>query len=164
MTAQMNVKPIDEQNYLKRNALGGLLVGGLWSSEIITNFITLTLESSPVSFVFFGVVSFALLIALIFSFFKALSSANKVTKDTIWCGNFQDEYLNHVNLKGYKYAFNSVLFILLLVYALVGFEGTAIGDALLSIELQDFCKLIMSTIFFSYGFVVLYLLKGADDE
>ncbi|MBU2894104.1 hypothetical protein KO495_12350 [Colwellia sp. D2M02] len=164
MSTQMNVRPIDEQNFLKRNALLGLLVGTLFSGEVLYIFLEQILMCNSV---IMGILRFSglvIFILMIVALFKTLNSANRVKKDAFWYGNLQDEYLNYVNLKGYKYVFNFSSFILFLFYVLAGFEGTVISNALLSLELRDFCKLIMSTIFFSYALPVLYLLRGIEDE
>ncbi len=164
MTTQMNVQPMDEQNFLKRNALLCLILAGYFIFDIFyTQLDEALLDYSLLknSLLFIGVViSIAMVVILV----KTCKSANRITKDTSYYGNFQDEYLNFINIKGYKYAFNFTSVYFLIVYILTDFDGTWISDITMEISIQEFCKLSMGFIFISYALPVLYMLKGADDE
>jgi len=164
MTAQVNVLPIDEQNYLKRNALLCLVLGVLFSFSFFYILFEQDISSMPIlenSLLFVGAVIF---ISMMVICFKTINSANRVKKDTFYCGNFQDEYLNHVNLKGYKYVFNFVCFYFITIFICTGPTISEAIDFLPLISIRDFCLLTMGLIFISYALPVLYMLKGGDDE
>ncbi len=164
MSAQMNVKPIDEQNYLKGNALLSLVLGVLFSFSFFYMLFEESISTSPVlegGLLFVGSIIF---IAAMVICFKTVNSANRVKKDTFYCGNFQDEYLNHVNLKGYKYVFNFVSFYFITIFICTGPTSSEAIDFLPLISIRDFCMLTMGLVFISYALPVLYLLKDAEDE
>ena len=164
MTAQMNVQPIDEQNFLKRNALLCLILAGYFIFDIFYTQLGEVLIDYPLlknSLLFIGAVLF---ISMVVILFKTCKSANRVAKNTSYFGNFHDEYLNFMNIKGYKYAFNFTSVYFLIVYILADFDGTWISGITTVISIQDFCKLSMGFIFISYALPVLYMLKGADGE
>ncbi|MCJ8292995.1 MAG: hypothetical protein MJK15_01190 [Colwellia sp.] len=164
MTTQVNVKPIDEQNHLKRNALLYLVLGIIFSFSFLYNFFEQTISAEPTlerTLLFAG---FVLFIVMIFVCFKVMKSANNIKKETFYCGNFQDEYLNYVNMKGYKYSFNFACFYLITIYIVTELYRNSTSDFTAVIDISNFCVVTMGLIFISYSIPVLYLLKGADDE
>ncbi len=166
MSASINVKPIDEQNYLKNHALLCLS----WATFIIFNFVYFIfaeqvsgesiLDGSGV-YLGFLIVGF---ITLMVMTFKTAIATTKVKKSTYYYGNFQDEYLNHVNAKGYKYVFNFMCFYLIALWLVTsGMEITA-NELFSSISLSEFIMVTFGLMFISYAVPVLYMLKGGDDE
>jgi hypothetical protein len=165
MPVAINVKPIDEQNFLKRNALGSLFAGFYFFGGFFYSIMQPYIENNGVSLWPFALVAIAIIIVLFTSLIKTLSSGRKVSNDTLYCGNFQDEYLNYINAKGYKYAANFTGLSLFFVYVLITpFEETFLGTAVLSITIREFLDLTIGVLIFSYALPVLYMLKGADDE
>jgi len=154
MTTQVNVKPIHEQNYLKDNALIKLLFGGVFTIDGIVTFFELATWASLV----LAYAAFAMLIGALFYVFKVFT--NKVRKETSKYDNFQDEYLNHINMKGYKYAFNSAFMSLNVILAVTVFSG----DLLAVFSPKDFCQLVLGLVCISYSLPVLYMLKDTEDE
>lgn len=154
MTRQVNVKPIDEQNYLKDNTLIKLLFGGLFTFDVIFTFFELATWAS----LLLGTAFFAIIIGIFFYGFKVFT--NKVKKETSNYDIFQDEYLNHINMKGYKYAFNFAFMSLNVILAVTVFSG----DLLAVFSTKDFCQLALGLICISYSLPVLYMLKDTEDE
>jgi hypothetical protein len=164
MSAKLTVQPIDEQNYLKHNALLCLVLGVLFSFSFFYIIFEQGISSMPIlenSLLFIGaVISISMMVICI----KTIKSANKVKNDTFYYGNFKDEYLNHINLKGYKYVFNFVCFYFFTIFICMGPTISEAIDFLPLISIRDFCLLTMGLIFISYALPVLYMLNGTDDE
>jgi hypothetical protein len=161
MTIQVNVQPIDEQNFLKRNALLCLLLGLFFSSDLIYTVFQQQISAVPLlkySLMLFG---FFIFIAMLVMLVRTMDSANKITKETFYYGNFQDEYLNYINAKGYKYAFNFALFYLLSTYYITSVWGNDLASI---INISELSKFSAGIVFISYALPVLYMLNGTDDE
>jgi uncharacterized membrane protein len=115
MSVAINVKPADEQNYLKNHALLCLSL----ATFLIVNFVYLLFaeQVSGKSILDGSVIYLACLIigfiTLMVMTFKTAIATTKIKKSTYYYGNFQDEYLNHVNAKGYKYVFIFMCFYLI---------------------------------------------------
>ncbi len=160
MSAQMNVQPADEQNYLKRNALLNLILGFFFIGGTSYHYISDFILSSSLFMALSGLLALSTLIGMIVLLTKTISSSKKIQKKMFYYGSFNDEYLNYVNGKGYKYVFNFITF-----YFLVVWLGTGISESLLgALTIRQFCELTIGLVFISYAVPVLYLLKGADDE
>jgi hypothetical protein len=164
MTKQVNVKPMDEQSYLMRNALLSVILGTSFVGESIYSHFEQYLQSHSLINAGVSIIGGGIFIGMIVMLIKTLNSANKVLKKTFYYGNFEDEYLNYINAKGYKYACNFILFFCFVIYILSDFNGTVASELMLSTSTREFCQLTVGLIFISYALPVLYLLKGADDE
>jgi len=164
MTTQLDVKPMDEQSYLMRNALLGVILGAWFLGESLHGYFEQYLQSHSMISLAVSILGGVIFISMMVILIKVMKSANKVQKKTFYYGNFEDEYLNYVNAKGYKYAFNFILIFFFVVYFLSGLDGTVASEVALSISIREFCQLTVGLIFISYALPVLYLLKGADDE
>jgi hypothetical protein len=164
MSAQMNVKPIDEQNYLQKHASLCLFFGVLSSFNFIYILFSEQIRSVPFlheSLLFIGALGFITMMVITF---KTAIATKKVKKNTYYYGNFQDEYLNHVNAKGYKYVFNFMCFYLITIWLITSVTSTLENDVLSFISISNFSMFTMGLVFLSYALPVLYMLKGVDDE
>ncbi len=164
MSVQMNVKPIDEQNYLKNNALLGLFTGMLFSGDIISRFFYNNNESD--GFFSSGLLIAGIIVAILmmYSLFQVAQYSCKIKKRTFYYGNFKDEYLNHINSIGYKYAFNIICCYLLFVFFSTEYPKSNEAQISYVMTVKDFCLLTIGIVFLSYSTPVLYMLKGVDDE
>jgi hypothetical protein len=164
MTISINVQPIDEQNFLKRNALLSLSLGFFFSIDMMSILLTPTFKQYSWLELAATIVGTVLAITLVVMSFKTLFIARKISQDTFYCGNFQDEYLNHVNAKGYKYGFNFVALFLLSVYYISGFSHMWIDEVSLLINTREFAKFTAGLVFISYAIPVLYMLNSDDAD
>jgi hypothetical protein len=164
MPAAIHVKPMDEQNYLQKHALLCLFFGVLSSFNFIYILFSEQIRSVPFlheSLLFIGVLGFITMVVITF---KTAIATKKVKNSTYYYGNFQDEYLNHVNAKGYKYVFNFMCFYLITLWLVTFSMQISANELLLSISFSQFIMVTFGLMFISYSVPVLYLLKGADDE
>lgn len=143
--------PINEQIYLKRNALVCIVLGVLFVADSICNHFKLSVELEYFTFI--------LLVASIIFIFLFILSLIKVGKSIFLFGNFEDEYFSHIHNTGYKYAF-SLISIFLVVVAVTSNIFPWLTEGLLVREFSKFCAGLM---FIGYSLPILYLLRG-DDE
>lgn len=152
--------PASEQDYLRSNAILALILGlvftlDLWSlalsevsaSEWLTNILIIGV----------AILFFLMLVYLV----KASKGAFTFNRKAFWLGTFNDEYLNHINLKGYKYAFNitcGLLIALMLMADFNVFEGLPN-----EVTLKQIFKSIIGLVFWGYAIPVLYMLRGEDE-
>ena len=143
--------PINEQIYLKRNALVCIVLGALFIADSIYNHFNSSMELEYLTFTLF--------ITSIIFIFLFLLSLIKIGKSVFLLGNFEDEYLNHIHNTGYKYAF-SLISIFLVVVAVTSNIFPKLTENLL---VREFSKFSAGLMFISYSLPILYLLRG-DDE
>lgn len=143
--------PINEQTYLKRNALACVVLGALYIADAIYNHLT---SSVGLKYLTFG-----LFVASIIFIALVLQSLSKVSKRVFLFSNFEDEYLNHIHNTGYKYAFSLIATFLVLVSITTNIFPH-LSEWLL---VREFSKFSAGLMFISYSLPILYLLR-ADDE
>ncbi len=143
--------PVNEQVYLKRNALVCFVLGILFIADALYNNFTSSVGLKYLTFMFF-------IAALIFIVMFLLSLI-KMTKSAWLFGNFEDEYLNHIHNTGYKYAFSFMSFFLVVVSVTVNLFPYLIEGMLV----REFSKFSAGLMFMSYSLPIIYLLRG-DDE
>ena len=164
MITQLNVQPMDEENYLKYFALFSLVIGTIFISGVLESFISQYFFNESVVTTSLNIIRVFLYISMVVIIFRMSAPANRVLKKTLYWGNFQDEYLNYISAKGYNYAFNFVFLYLVVAYLFIDLFGEFPESISLVQDLQGFCELSAGLMLICYALVVLYLLKGADDE
>jgi len=164
MITQLNVQPMDEENYLKCFALFSLAIGTIFISGVIESFILQYFSNESVVAISLNFIRVCLYISMAIIIFKMSAPANRVLKKTLYWGNFQDEYLNFISAKGYNYAFNFIFFYLVISYFLIELFWTFPENVSVVEGLTGFCELSVGLMLICYALVVLYLLKGDDDE
>lgn len=95
-------------------------------------------------------------VAMLYFLVSSLSNLPNTAKKSFWTGVFEDEYVNQLNLKGYKWAFVTsciTLFPFMLFDVSRHYEITT----------KDFATIVMSALFFGYALPVLYGLRQ-DNE
>ena len=159
MTDLTTSQPHNEQTFLKRNALLCTLLGMLLIFEALDIFANSNIAHGPLLDAFLIIGALALLVTLVVMLFKTLGTSYKISRQAYWFGNFQDEYINHINAMGYKYAFNTVCGALILCYGATRAEWLDTASS----DIGLLCKMGLGIVFLSYSLPVLYLLRG-DDE
>jgi hypothetical protein len=105
----------------------------------------------------FALINFIFLIVMLVKVFK---SARLLSGSSYWFGYLEDEFLEHINNKGYKYGFITlIIFTSFITFGydafLSDFEGLTVSI------IGSFCVSIGC---FTYGITVLSYLKASDDE
>ena len=160
MTNKTESTTISEHHFLKGNALLSLAIGLMFIAEMIEILFEPFINEHAWLDVSLTVFAFIVAIIVLIQIVKTLSVAGGLSKSTFWFGDFNDEYFNHLNLKGYKWAFNILCFILLFLYI---FDDLTIiyFD---SVTITDFAKFMIGFLFISYSLPVLYLLHKEDSN
>ena len=146
-----------EQQYLKHNAMLMLMIG-----------ITFLLDASYRLFfggrlgdwfvVLFGLLAMLVLAVGVVSMAKSLRYSRRAM---FWTNRFNDEWLAHLNMKGYRYAGHSLMALLFITFLLNRFGG--IDQWLASLDLASFSTLLLSVGAIAYSLPVLLGLRGADE-
>ncbi len=150
--------PANEFFYLKSNALLSLALGLYFLSGMIRVWLSSLIETNQffaVSFMFFSIL---ILFIILCYWVLALVAAKQLPKSTYLFGTFKDEYFNHINDKGYKWAFN--LSILLLSLLIVFDSFSSLFN---EVSIADFSKFIMGFSLIGYALPVLFLLRGETE-
>lgn len=91
---------------------------------------------------------------------KVSKSARLLSRSSYWFGYLEDEFLEHINNKGYKYGFITLLtFTVFITFCFDGFLSDFEG---LTVSIMS--SLCASIGCFAYGITVLSYLKASDDE
>ncbi|TQV71024.1 hypothetical protein FLL45_22110 [Aliikangiella marina] len=159
MSPNNSPNPHTEQDYLLSSAVLSLSIGfiltlNFWSwllADVSTN-------STITTIVQFAV--FALFIVTLVYLSRTSRGAFTFNRRAFWLGQFSDEFLNHINRKGYQYAFNVTCFVLILLM-LSDFGGFA--EAMAGVSASTLAKSILGVMFISYALPVLFLLRAEDE-
>jgi len=143
--------PINEQLFLKRNALVCIVLGIFFLTDFIYNYFNSSIEIEFLNFILF-IVSIGFIVMF-------LMSANKIGKNVFLFGNFKDEYLNHIHNTGYKYSFSFIsLFLVVLTIT-----SSLFPKLFSTLPVHEFSKLSAGLMFISYSLPILFLLRGEDE-
>lgn len=95
-------------------------------------------------------------VAMLYFLVSSLSNIPSANKKSFWTGEFEDEYINQINLIGYKWAF---------IASCIALTPFMLFDISRHYEIstKDFATLAMSMVFFGYALPVLYGLRQ-DNE
>jgi hypothetical protein len=147
-----------EHKFLHSKAMTSLFLassiffGSIYERSLITEF------PESVDWIIIGLMLvsyFCLLILLV----KDFILANRMSYKALWSGAFDDEYLEHINRKGYKYGYVTSVSLLAVFY---------IFDSEISlaswISFRELLPLILFTAMGSYGAAIICHMHGAIDE
>ena len=82
-----------------------------------------------------------------------------MSKRSFWYQYYDDEFLNHINVSGYKPALNILMLILFL--ELIASDINLVTSTTYTIS--EFSRFCIGVSAFCYGMGVFILLKGADN-
>jgi hypothetical protein len=152
MTNDIKSTVVKEEKDLYNNAITSLLVAAMFIFDYLDKFQEPLIKMYTLIYVLYGIAFIAIFILLIRNLIKA---ATRMSKKNFWVDNYEDEYFNYINNKGYKYLCCTLL-IYLTIFSIFGknFE---------SIPIDSFCKFGAALGFFTYGLTVILLLKSKDD-
>ncbi|WP_199609779.1 hypothetical protein [Flocculibacter collagenilyticus] len=150
--------PDIETNYLKNNALNMFFLSIFFIVSAAWPFIDRQAIPGAI-YILMSLGLLAIIITALTFGLKSIKGLSKEHKQAFWYGQFSDEYLNFVNLQGYKYAFNIAISALLITWltAILGFSLTFQINTLLMVHA------LLAIIFLSYSLRVLYLLRAEDE-
>ncbi|MCP4988181.1 MAG: hypothetical protein GY928_19675 [Colwellia sp.] len=152
--------PANENDLLKSSALLGLVLGVYFMLNVISSWFLPLKEDYQLftnSLTFLIVV---ILIMVLVYWVLTLVAAKKLPQSTYLFGVYKDEYFNHINNKGYKWAFNLAI---MLLFSLVFIDSYS--SIFNTVSIADFSMFIMGFIFVAHALPVLFLLRGeAQDE
>ena len=106
MNTQTVSSATNEQVFLQRNALLSFVLGVIFTAELFEELFASAIANNywlDMSLTGMAIVTFMTVIVLLV---KTVKSVGGISKSAFWYGEFQDEYVNFLNLKGYKWAFN----------------------------------------------------------
>ena len=159
MKTQTISTAVNEQIFLKRNSLLGVFAGLMFISSPIYKLLEPIITEHDWLNLVLALLSLILGMLIFFTFFSTIKSMENVGRYTIWTGNFNDEYFNHINNKGYKYSFVTSC-ILLLDFSVF---GRHLQNFLGGLFLSEFSDFMLGVIFLSYSLPILFLLRGEDE-
>lgn len=147
--------PEQEHEYLKYNGLASIAIGFVLFFSVAYSALSTQMgvhQSVKAGLMGAGVIS-------VISIFYLLIKGNKFNHmlrfKSVWLANYGDEFLNHVNLVGYKLAFWLMLFLL-------GAGYLGVFD-FLALSTKNFSTLIMSIALIAYGLTIVIKLRDADE-
>ena len=88
------------------------MLGVVFSLQSSQDALEAIFSGYPALSIALNVLFFVLLITLFAFTVKAALRSKKMHWRSVWHQYYEDEYLNHINLSGYKWAFNIVLLFL----------------------------------------------------
>lgn len=149
--------PEVEYNFLKNNAIFILIFGLMMLFFVLENYFPPALKEQA----WISVASASIMILiLIYLMLNALKySTFLVNRQAYWFGNFHDEYLDHVNTKGNKYAL-AAAGVFLGIGLMLG-ESWVVEQQIISFK--DYVQLNAAVLALTYGISVLCLLRGEHD-
>lgn len=150
---------INEQVFLKRNSLLGVFAGLMFISSPLYKLLEHFITRYDWLYITLALLGAILGISIIITFLKIIKSMENVDRYTIWYNNFNDEYFNHINNKGYKYSFNASCTFLVFISVF----GHHFQDVLVNLSFSDFAEFTLGLSFISYSLPVLFLLRGEDE-
>mgnify|MGYP000439001105 CR=1 FL=1 len=106
---------------------------------------------------------FGLSVYFIYFMYKVVTTMSSIKKRNFWTASFEDEYLNHLNLLGFKWAFHSVIFALspFLFSNISSFISESFPAN--SISAKALATLVIGAMFICYALPVLYGLNKSDE-
>ncbi len=152
--AEMQINEMyNEQKYLKRNAMGSLCLGGYFLLNAISS---ISHGEGASYFNLFTIPLFLLSCSGLYFIISAASIGPKVNSKKFWSSAFGDEYLNHLNLRGFKWAFVVTGTIFIIIMALSVFELSTLQ----SVSIRYFSELVLGVMFVAYSTPIVYELFG----
>jgi hypothetical protein len=151
----------NEYLFLKNNALLGFSLGVWFTSDVIGQVLSSFIGNNrwvDVSLMGVGIVVTLLFVVQLV---KTINTMGGLSKAAFWYNDFQDEYINYINLKGYKWAFNIGLGVLFVFHIFDDHTNVTFN----SISISDFSLFIVGVVSIAYSLPVAYwLCKESDDE
>lgn len=160
MTSITPNSPVAEQKHLETNAWVSIMLGVVFSLQSSQDALETMFSGYPALSIALNVLFFVLLITLFAFTVKAALISKKMHWRSVWHQYYEDEYLNHINLSGYKWAFNIVL--LFLFCSFLAFDSTLIQSE--SFDIANFAQFSIGVAGLCYGLRIFVLAKGSDDE
>lgn len=142
-----------ELKYIKKNAYLSLALAICFFLKGVGSVVTFEIHALNL---IGGFAILATTIVMLYFLVSSLSNLPNTAKKSFWTGVFEDEYVNQLNLKGYKWAFVTsciTLFPFMLFDVSRHYEITT----------KDFATIVMSALFFGYSLPVLHGLRQ-DNE
>lgn len=152
--------PQIEQMYLSRNSWLTIILGTLLVFDLlILSTKGINLGGYPLSNILEGF-AFLNLIFLVVMLVKTIKYASLLSSSSFIFGYLEDEFLEHINNKGYKYGF----FSLLIFSSFIAFGFDAFLSGFEGLTVKIIASSCASVGCFTYGITILYYLKASDDE
>ncbi|NQZ20593.1 MAG: hypothetical protein HRT53_00930 [Colwellia sp.] len=151
----------NEHLYLKSNALFSFALGFVFTFDVIDQAFSSIIENNHWVDILLTGMGVIVLLVLVVQLVKTLHAMEGLSKAAFWYGDFQDEYVNFINLKGYKWAFTMAISVLLIFCIFDDLADVAFS----SISISDFSEFIVGLIFIAYSLPVIYsLYKDSENE
>ena len=148
-----------ELQYLKGSGFLALAIGLFFLTDAVRIVYFQYNNHSEIINLILNVIEGLFLLFMVVVLFKNLGAFTNVASKTAWYGKFDDEYLNHTNMKGYQYAFN-----LAIITLFIGmFAGDIWPDETSVVSLHIFCKTVFAISLLGYSFPVLKSLYDETD-
>ena len=156
MSDSMTVK--NETRYLRSAGLLSFALGLLFLVSTLPEMLSLKEGWSAYVKTGFGVVEVFLFFVMMFYLIKNITTARAISNGAFWLGQFDDEFLTHTNMRGFKDAFH-VLFLVLLTGMLVNGVFPAWTE---SQNISVFSKFVTASGLLGYSVPVLKTLYSED--
>jgi hypothetical protein len=146
-------KQYDEHEFLSKASSSVIYIGIYFLSQGMINVIGS--EINAVLFIL-GMVGQLLGLRGIYLSFVAAKYGPSPLSGNYWFATFEDEYLNHLTMKGYKWAFMSIsaLLFILMIFGEGGFIGTQQSAPAAAVAM-----LLTGTLALAYGVPITYELR-----
>ncbi|MFY8299790.1 hypothetical protein AAEU28_13570 [Pseudoalteromonas sp. SS15] len=150
-----------ELQYITWHAYLALVMGLLFFSASLESFLDFQ-ASKSLTFVY-GIAKFGLSVYFIYFMYKVITTMSSIKRRNFWTASFEDEYLNHLNLLGFKWSFHSVIFALspFLFSNISSFISESFPAD--SISAKTLATLVIGVMFICYALPVLYGLNKSDE-
>ena len=152
--------PLIEQLFMKRNATLSIFIGFILIAEILDAMLTGLYGQYEWLESFASIAGVLIFLLMMITLVRLFRVSRNVSGSVFWFGNYQDEYLNHVNLKGYKYVFNIACFVLIAAFVLDDYSGAVATQY----SIGELARVMAGVIFLSYGLPVWYLLRSDNAD
>lgn len=152
--------PIAEQQHLETNAWLCILLGIVFALQSAQDVINSLLANLSYASIAFDMIFVLLLITLVVLTVKTAVFSKNMHWRSVWHQYYEDEFLNHINLSGYKWAFNVTL--LFLFASFLAFDSKLVASELYNIG--HFTQLSIGVAGLCYGLRIFTLVKGSDNE
>jgi hypothetical protein len=152
----MEIKQYDEQTCLRMSAAGSLHIGLALMSFALFDLLS---DGFNVGAAIFAFVFMSLLLRGLYFSVSVAMFGPKPSSKGYWSSLFQDEYLNYLNMKGYKWAFMTISGLLFILY----FGGEKLSSGLLQeISIKNLAMFQIGVVWIAYSTPILFELRKEE--
>ena len=149
----------NEFRFLNNSAMLSLVLGIFFLMQCAEEILIERADAATFMIIIFNGMTLLFLVILCVMLYKIVSMDKKVTNEHKWFGNYEDEFLNYTNLKGYKYAFNTTIAFL----AIGMLAGGVWTEEAAQLELWLYCKIVAAMSFISYALPIIKDLHSESE-